>query len=249
MPKSSQSRFAEGRFSLPELPDAWQALIGTNKDNPFFASIETFLSKRAEHGATIYPPRDLIFNSLSFVPPEGVRVVIIGQDPYHGVGQAHGLAFSVQHGTPVPPSLVNIYKELANDLNIAIPQHGCLNDWAEQGVLLLNSALSVEASSPGSHAKIGWEAFTDHLIKQLARTQEHIVFLLWGSHARGKASLIDHKRHLVLQAPHPSPLSAYRGFLGCGHFSQANDYLQAQGRGVIDWQLSGVSQQVMALDD
>jgi uracil-DNA glycosylase len=162
----------------------------------------------------------------------------LGQDPYHGAGEAHGLSFSVPHGIKIPPSLANIYKELARDLGLNPPQHGCLQDWAGQGVLLLNSALTVEADKAGSHAKKGWEALTDALIHELAQRHQGLVFMLWGAHAQKKAARIDRTRHLVLESVHPSPLSAYRGFIGNGHFSAANDYLVSQGRSPIDWQLA-----------
>lgn len=197
-----------------------------------------FLREEKAAGKTIYPPGGQMFAAFDAVPFEAVRVVILGQDPYHGPGQAHGLSFSVPPGVPVPPSLLNIYKEIQRDLGLPIPKHGCLASWAAQGVLLLNAVLSVEAGQAGSHAKRGWEGFTDAAIEALSREREGLVFMLWGSYAQKKGERIDRDRHCVMRAPHPSPLSAHRGFLGCGHFGKANRWLQAQGQAPIDWGVS-----------
>ena len=178
-----------------------------------------------------------VFAALDATPFDKVKVVILGQDPYHGFGQAHGLCFSVQHGTAVPPSLENVFKELQRDLGIARPAHGCLTHWAEQGVLLLNAVLTVEEGRAGAHQGKGWEGFTDHIVEVLNREREHLVFLLWGSYAQAKGKMIDTSKHRVLKAPHPSPLSAHRGFIGCGHFSKTNEYLVRHGMTPIDWSL------------
>lgn len=216
----------------------WQALLGEEKQQPYFQQILTFVQAEREAGKTIYPPQQDVFNAFKYTTLADLKVVILGQDPYHGPNQAHGLCFSVQPGISPPPSLKNIYKELARDIaDFTIPQHGCLQHWAEQGVLLLNTVLTVEQGQAHSHAKIGWETFTDKVIEQINRYTQGVVFLLWGSHAQKKGSIVDRQRHLVLSAPHPSPLSAHRGFLGCGHFSQANSYLQQQGKAAIDWRL------------
>ena len=196
------------------------------------------MRQEREAGRIIYPPAADVFNAFKATEFNQVKVVILGQDPYHGAGQAHGLAFSVRPKIDIPPSLVNIYKELADDIpGFRTPQHGCLQHWAEQGVLLLNTVLTVRAGQAHSHASLGWEQFTDRVITQLNEYREHIVFMLWGSHAQKKGAFIDRRRHLVLSSPHPSPLSAYRGFFGCKHFSQANAYLAAHGTAVIDWQV------------
>lgn len=205
-------------------------------------NLRQFLKQRLAAGATIYPSPDLWFRALDLTPLDMVRVVILGQDPYHGAGQAHGLAFSVLPGVPVPPSLRNIYRELADDVGFVRPQHGNLEGWARQGVLLLNNVLSVEAGQAASHAGKGWEYLTDAVVALLAAQERPIAFLLWGSHAQRKAAAIrdsrDGGRHLVLKAPHPSPLSAHSGFFGCRHFSKANDFLRANGGTAIDWQLA-----------
>ena len=196
-----------------------------------------FLRGEKAAGKQIYPPGSLIFNALNSTPLAQTKVVVIGQDPYHGPGQAHGLCFSVQPGVKTPPSLVNIYKELKRDLNIDIPDHGNLQYWAEQGVLLLNTSLTVEHGIAGSHAKIGWQTFTDKVIEVVSQQQERLVFLLWGAHAQSKEKLIDVSKHLVLKSVHPSPLSAHRGFIGNGHFSRTNKFLQQHGLSPIDWRL------------
>lgn len=188
------------------------------------------------NGETIYPPEGLVFNALTLTPLAAVKVVILGQDPYHGAGQAHGLSFSVPAGVKPPPSLVNIFKEQERDLGIPrAGRSGDLSGWARQGVLLLNTVLTVKANEAGSHQNMGWEDFTDDIIRTVNNRRQNVVFLLWGSHAQKKGRLVDRVRHLVLEAPHPSPLSAHRGFLGCGHFSAANAYLAAHGQSAIDW--------------
>jgi uracil-DNA glycosylase len=193
---------------------------------------------RRRAGEIIYPGQSQIFHALELTPPEKVRVVILGQDPYHGPDQAMGLSFSVPRGVPLPPSLKNIYKELSDDIGCEIPSHGDLTHWASQGVLLLNSSLSVSAGLPGSHSNIGWQNITDTIICALSEHYNNIVFILWGNHAIAKSHLIDTSRHLIITAPHPSPLSAYRGFFGGRYFSRANKYLNNHGRGLIDWSIS-----------
>ena len=216
----------------------WHEAIGAEKEKAYFQTILEKVRHERQAGITVYPPERDVFNAFRTTEFGNVKVVILGQDPYHGAGQAHGLAFSVQPEIAVPPSLVNIYKELATDIEgFQIPQHGYLQHWAEQGVLLLNTVLTVRAGAAHSHATFGWEVFTDEVIRQLDKEREHLVFMLWGSHAQKKGAFIDRSCHLVLTAPHPSPLSAYRGFFGCKHFSQANAYLQAQGLEPIDWQV------------
>ena len=216
----------------------WHEAIGAEKEKAYFQTILEKVRHERQAGITVYPPERDVFNAFRTTEFGNVKVVILGQDPYHGAGQAHGLAFSVQPEIAVPPSLVNIYKELATDIEgFQIPQHGYLQHWAEQGVLLLNTVLTVRAGAAHSHATFGWEVFTDEVIRKLDKEREHLVFMLWGSHAQKKGAFIDRNRHLVLTAPHPSPLSAYRGFFGCKHFSQANAYLQANGLKPIDWQV------------
>ncbi|QTF10693.1 uracil-DNA glycosylase [Brenneria izadpanahii] len=214
----------------------WHDVLAQEKQQPYFINTLEFVAKERAAGKTIYPPQKDVFNAFRFTELHQVKVVILGQDPYHGPNQAHGLSFSVRPGVPAPPSLVNIYKELANDIpDFAIPQHGFLQSWAEQGVLLLNTVLTVEAGKAHSHANLGWETFTDRVIAALNENREGLVFLLWGSHAQKKGNIIDRQRHHILRAPHPSPLSAHRGFLGCRHFSQANQLLAQQGIAPIDW--------------
>lgn len=223
------------------VPESWRAVL-----DPVLASAEArrlggFLKAEEAAGKRIYPPRGSRLAALALTPLDQVRAVILGQDPYHGPGQAHGLCFSVQPGVKVPPSLVNITKEIEADLGIARPSHGNLEHWARQGVLLLNNALTVEDGRAGSHQNIGWEAITDAVVAAVAARAQPCVFLLWGSHARNKAARVaglgPDGPHLVLTAPHPSPLSAHAGFFGCRHFSKANAFLEAQGRGAIDWSL------------
>ncbi len=219
------------------LEPSWKARVGDWFAREDMRALAAFLRQRKAAGATLYPPCGEIFAAFDATPFEAVKVVILGQDPYHGPGQAHGLCFSVRPGVPVPPSLDNIYRELARDTGFARPDHGCLLPWARRGVLLLNSVLTVEAGQAGSHQGKGWEGFTDHVVDVLNREREHLVFLLWGSYAQKKGAMIDPRRHRVLKAPHPSPLSAHRGFLGCGHFSAANQYLARAGQTPVDWSL------------
>lgn len=220
-----------------QLEPSWKARVGDWFERPEMVALREFLLAAKHAGKRIYPPGPEIFAALDATPFDAVKVVILGQDPYHGPGQAHGLCFSVRPGVPVPPSLQNIFAEIQNDLGIPPPDHGCLTPWAQRGVLLLNSVLTVQAGMAGSHQGKGWEGFTDHVVDQLNRGRDHLVFLLWGSHAQAKGKLIDTRRHRVLKAPHPSPLSAHRGFLGCRHFSMANQYLVANGAAPIDWSL------------
>lgn len=220
-----------------KLEPSWKQHVGDWLAQPEMQSLSAFLRERKAAGARIYPPGPQIFAAFEATPFDAVKVVMLGQDPYHGPGQAHGLCFSVRPGVPVPPSLLNIYKEIQADLGIAPPDHGCLLPWARQGVLLLNAVLTVEDGRAGAHQRKGWEGFTDHVIQTLSREREGLVFLLWGAYAQAKGKIIDTRRHRVLRAPHPSPLSAHRGFMGCGHFSAANRYLQERGQGGIDWRL------------
>jgi uracil-DNA glycosylase len=220
-----------------KLEAGWKAALQDEFEKPYMRELGDFLRSEKAAGKEIYPAGSLIFNALNSTPLAQTKVVVIGQDPYHGPGQAHGLCFSVQPGVKTPPSLVNIYKELKRDLNIDIPGHGNLQHWAEQGVLLLNTSLTVEHGIAGSHAKIGWQAFTDKVIEVASQQQERLVFLLWGAHAQSKEKLIDVSKHLVLKSVHPSPLSAHRGFIGNGHFSRCNKFLQQHGLSPIDWRL------------
>jgi uracil-DNA glycosylase len=216
----------------------WADILGQEKQQPYFQQMMQFVESERAAGKTIYPPREDVFNAFNLTELDKVNVVILGQDPYHGPNQAHGLCFSVLPSVKIPPSLVNMYKELATDISgFTVPQHGFLESWAEQGVLLLNTVLTVEQAQAHSHAKIGWERFTDTVIQQLSEHCNGLVFLLWGSHAQKKGQVIDKQKHYVLSAPHPSPLSAYRGFFGCKHFSQANNILEQQGKSLINWQL------------
>ena len=220
-----------------QLEPGWKARVGDWLLRPEMRELSTYLRQRKAAGARVFPPGRQIFAAFDATPFEQVKVVVLGQDPYHGHGQAHGLSFSVMPGVTVPPSLLNIYKEIEADLGIPRPDHGCLLPWARQGVLLLNAVLTVEEGKAGSHQGRGWEGFTDHVVDVLNREGEGLVFLLWGSYAQQKGKVIDTRRHRVLRAPHPSPLSAHRGFLGCRHFSQANEYLGRRGLGTIDWRL------------
>lgn len=218
------------------LERSWAAQVGDQFDEPYMHELGAFLRAEEQDGAEIYPPQALWFEALNRTAFQDVKVVILGQDPYHGQGQAHGLSFSVPPHVAIPPSLRNIYKELSRDVGIPPPTQGSLTNWAERGVLLLNATLTVTAGEAGSHQKKGWETFTDVIISRLNTNRQHLVFLLWGSYAQKKGVHIDQDRHQVLSAPHPSPLSAHRGFLGCQHFSRANEYLVAQGLLPIDWQ-------------
>ncbi|MEW5248226.1 uracil-DNA glycosylase [Microbulbifer discodermiae] len=216
---------------------SWLKVLEDEFRKPYMAELREFLRLEKQAGKRIYPPGPQIFNAFNSTPFDRVKVVILGQDPYHGVGQAHGLCFSVMPGVRIPPSLQNIYKELHSDLGIAPARHGCLQPWAEQGVLLLNATLTVEDSRAGAHQGRGWEQFTDTAIGALAEQREGLVFILWGSYAQKKGAVIDRSRHLVLSAPHPSPLSANRGFFGTRPFSSANDWLLQHGQQAIEWAL------------
>ncbi len=220
---------------------SWKQHLLREFGKPYMNELRLFLQKEKQAQKSIYPRGREFFAALNHTPFEKVKVVILGQDPYHGPNQAHGLSFSVRPGVEIPPSLVNIYKELKSDLGIDPPDHGYLTPWADQGVLLLNATLSVEAGRAGSHQGKGWEQFTDAIIEALNREREGIVFVLWGSYAQKKGAFIDTRKHLVLKGPHPSPLSAYRGFFGCKHFSKINEFLTARGETPIDWRLPKLS--------
>jgi len=215
----------------------WLKHLDQEFSQPYMTALATFLRAEKAAGKTIYPRGSHIFSALESTPPEAVCVVILGQDPYHGVGQAHGLSFSVPRSVAIPPSLRNIFKEIERDLGIPKPAHGCLEHWAQAGVLLLNTVLTVEASLPGSHQGRGWEQFTDRVVEVIDRYSPPSVFMLWGAQAKKKGSAINRQKHCVLEAPHPSPLSAHRGFLGCGHFGEANRFLVSQGRPPVNWAL------------
>ncbi len=221
-----------------QLEASWLAALADEFQQPYMGALREFLQQEKRRGVSVFPPGAEMFSAFANTPLAKVKVVILGQDPYHGPGQAHGLCFSVRPGIAIPPSLQNIYKELQRDLGVAPPGHGDLTAWADQGVLLLNSVLTVAANRAASHQGKGWETFTDRVIELVNRECENVVFMLWGSYAQRKGAVIDARRHCVLKAPHPSPLSAHRGFIGCGHFSAANAYLQAQGQGPIDWNLA-----------
>lgn len=214
----------------------WDQVLEGEFDKEYYLLLREFLKKEYS-SQTIYPSMYDIFNALKATAYKDVKAVILGQDPYHGPGQAHGMCFSVRKGIAQPPSLVNIFKELHDDVGFEIPDHGCLTDWAENGVLLLNTVLTVRAGQANSHKGMGWEIFTDNVIRKLNERKEPMVFLLWGANAQAKASFITGPQHLILKAPHPSPLSAYRGFMGCRHFSQTNDFLIKNGIGPIEWQI------------
>ncbi|WP_417565900.1 uracil-DNA glycosylase [Marinobacter sp.] len=219
-------------------PDrGWQEHLSEEFRQRYMQSLAAFLAAEEQAGKVLFPASHHCFNALNSTPLEQVRVVILGQDPYHGPGQAHGLCFSVRPNVATPPSLVNIFKEIQGDLGISPPDHGCLQPWAEQGVLLLNSVLTVVQGQAGAHQGKGWETFTDRVIETVNREREGVVFLLWGSYAKKKGQHIDRNRHLVLEGPHPSPLSAYRGFFGCRHFSKANDWLRQRGKPTVNWEL------------
>ena len=221
-----------------QINQSWKNLLEKEFSKPYFAAIKEHLLHDHHSGHTIYPKGKDIFNAYNSTPVDQVKVVIIGQDPYHGPDQAHGLSFSVKKGIKTPPSLQNIYKELNNDLGCTIPAHGNLTKWAEQGVLLLNAILTVRAKQPASHRKIGWEQFTDATIQELSDTKENLVFLLWGNFAKSKQELINHQNnHLILKAAHPSPFSAHNGFFGARHFSKTNEFLKEQGKQPINWQI------------
>lgn len=216
----------------------WADILGAEKQAPYFHQIMQFVEQERANGKTVYPPKQDVFNAFKYTELDELKVVILGQDPYHGPGQAHGLCFSVLPGIKSPPSLVNMYKELAQDIDgFQIPNHGHLENWAKQGVLMLNTVLTVEQGQAHSHSKIGWETFTDNVVEKINQHCEGIVFLLWGSHAQKKAAKVDANKHFLLKAVHPSPLSAHRGFFGCKHFSQCNQLLQQQGKQPINWQV------------
>jgi uracil-DNA glycosylase len=221
----------------PQIDQSWKDILHDEFNKPYFPALKEFLLAEKKL-SIIYPPGDKIFAAFNHTPFNQIKVVILGQDPYHGPGQAHGLCFSVPEGIQPPPSLVNIFKEIKSDLGIAIPKHGNLQKWAQQGVLLLNATLTVRANQAGSHQKKGWEIFTDRVIELISQHNKNIVFLLWGNYAQQKSSLIDSGKHLVLKSVHPSPLSASRGFLGCRHFSQTNSYLLKNNIEPINWDIS-----------
>jgi len=220
-----------------KIEPSWKEVLRQEFSKPYFLQIVNFLKAEKASGKTIYPPGSLIFNAFNTTPFEKVKVVLLGQDPYHGPGQAHGLSFSVPDGVPPPPSLVNIFKELQTDIGLPIPRHGNLTYWAQQGMLLLNASLTVRANEPMSHSKIGWAEFTDRVIERVSSLKKRVVFLLWGKFAQEKQTLIDETRHLVLKAAHPSPFSVDKGFFGCRHFSKTNEYLVKNGIDPMDWKL------------
>ena len=217
---------------------SWKEILKEEFNKPYFQQIVLHIKTEKSQGKIIYPPGSLIFNAFNTTPFSKLKVVILGQDPYHGAGQAHGLCFSVQYGVPPPPSLVNIFKEIHEDLGIPIPSHGNLTHWAEQGVFLLNASLTVRAGEPMSHARIGWAEFTNTVIKKISELKSNVVFILWGKFAQEKRTLIDESKHLILRTVHPSPLSAHAGFFGCRHFSKTNEYLVSKGIDPVDWQLA-----------
>ena len=220
----------------PRIEKEWLEVLRTEFEKPYFTELKAFLTEEKKQ-YRVYPPGSRIFAAFDYTPFSKVKVVILGQDPYHGDGQAHGLCFSVPDGVALPPSLVNIYKELSTDLGIPVPKSGNLENWARQGVLLLNATLTVRANQAGSHQRHGWENFTDEIIRQLSARHTGLVFILWGSYAQAKEALIDTSRHFVLKAVHPSPLSVYRGFFGCRHFSKTNELLLQAGKEPVDWRL------------
>ncbi len=220
---------------FPQLSGDWLEALSAEFKCQYMQELANFLTRELKAGKLLYPPMYQVFNAFDAAPLKDVKVVVLGQDPYHGPALAHGLSFSVARGVPIPPSLRNIYKEIIEDVSVNEPSHGCLQSWASQGVLLLNAVLTVEQCVAGSHQGRGWELFTDAVIDLLSSQSEGLVFMLWGAYAQKKGRLIDESRHLVLRSPHPSPLSAYRGFFGCRHFSQANSYLLKRGRAAINW--------------
>jgi uracil-DNA glycosylase len=220
-----------------KIEESWKSVLKNEFSKPYFLEAVTFIKTEKALGKIIYPPGQLIFNAFNTTPFDKVKAVILGQDPYHGQGQAHGLSFSVPEGVRPPPSLINIFKELNSDIGISVPRHGNLTHWAQQGVLLLNACLSVRANEPLSHSRIGWMSFTDSVISKISSEKKNVVFLLWGKFAQEKQELIDETKHLVLKAAHPSPYSANNGFLGCRHFSKTNEYLVKNGIDPIDWSL------------
>lgn len=227
---------SDSKPKKPKMEPSWMKIIGEEFKTPAMQKLRSFLLEEKKRHR-VFPPGAEMFNAFWKTPFEKVKVVILGQDPYHGSGQAHGLCFSVRHGVTPPPSLVNIFKELERDLGLKIPNHGCLEAWAEQGVFLLNTTLSVREKKPQSHAGKGWETFTDVVIKSLNDGRENLVFLLWGRPAASKLPMLDKQKHLILSTTHPSPFSAHKGFLGCGHFSKTNNWLKSHGMEEIDWGL------------
>lgn len=215
----------------------WKKKLEKEFSSPYFAGIRAFLKQEKAAGKIIYPPGPLIFHAYDLTPFDKVKVVIIGQDPYHGPGQAHGLCFSVQRGVTAPPSLGNIYKEMKADLGLMPPKHGCLESWAQQGVFMLNAMLTVEKDNPASHRNIGWQQFTDATISALSEGRDHLVFILWGAFAQQKEVLVNAQKHLILKSAHPSPFSADKGFFGCRHFSKANQWLEGHGIAPVDWRI------------
>jgi uracil-DNA glycosylase len=220
-----------------KIDSSWKSIVQEELNKDYCKAIQSRIEKDKIIGKEIFPSEENIFSAFQITSLENTKVVILGQDPYHGIGQAHGLSFSVPKGIKIPPSLKNIYKELQTDIGFKIPNHGNLSSWAEQGVLLLNASLTVVANEANSHSNIGWQIFTDAVIQKLSKQKENIVFLLWGKFAQQKAALIDKNKHCILIAAHPSPLSAYQGFFGCKHFSAANFFLQEKGIATIDWQI------------
>lgn len=220
-----------------KIEKSWKEVLEDEFSKPYFQQIPNHLKTEREQGKKIFPPGSQIFNAFNITPINKVKVVILGQDPYHGPGQAHGLCFSVSDGIPKPPSLINIFKELHEDTGVPIPRHGNLTAWAEQGVFLLNASLTVRSNEPMSHSKIGWAEFTDAVIRKISDKRQHVVFLLWGKFAGEKRFLIDESKHFILKAAHPSPLSAHTGFFGCKHFSKTNEWLMKKGIDPVDWKL------------
>lgn len=220
-----------------KIEESWKKVLKDEFSKPYFQQIPLHIKTEKAQGKIIYPPGSVIFNAFNTTPFDKVKVVILGQDPYHGPGQAHGLCFSVSYGVPPPPSLVNIFKELQDDIGVPIPDHGNLTRWAEQGVFLLNASLTVRAGEPMSHARIGWAEFTNTVIRKISEEKNNVVFLLWGKFAQEKKALIDESKHCILRSVHPSPLSAFGGFFGCKHFSKANEYLVSKGIDPVDWKL------------
>jgi uracil-DNA glycosylase len=237
MPSMPTERDVSIKTMAPQLHASWMAALGDEFEKPHMMNLREFLKAEYLHGATVFPPKNEYFSALNITPLNQVRVVILGQDPYHGAGQAHGLCFSVRQGIALPPSLLNIYKELESDLGVPRAENGCLEKWAEQGVLLLNSVLTVRENQAASHQGRGWELFTDRVIREVAEQRNGVAFVLWGAHAQKKAAFVDRKKHLVLASAHPSPLSAHRGFFGSRPFSKINAYLEAQGQAPISWRL------------
>ena len=236
-PVAEESTNSTDAVQRIKLEPSWKAVLFGEFEQPYMQQLRSFLFQEKQAGKTLYPPGNEIFNAFNLTPFDQVRVVVLGQDPYHGPGQAHGLCFSVKAGVPLPPSLKNIYKEINHELGINFDKNGCLIPWARQGVLLLNSVLTVEQGRAAAHRGKGWEHFTDRVIEVLNEKRNGLVFLLWGSYAQNKGKIIDSRKHRVLKSPHPSPLSAHRGFLGNGHFKKTNDFLQAQGSEPIDWKI------------